>query len=189
MSSTTRRASSSHPTRFWATTLLVKKGTVMMRRILRQWSPYTVNTMSWPFPVKMSKTTLRVRDPNSTPCVWSTSLASSGVETTTRLRTPMRRRKMSPKRFAMAIRLRWFRSSPTWSQLPTMGAPGGPGGRRSRLPVSFATAMARTAAAKRPRRAFSRRRRSMATSSLLDSAPLLGVGELCGSPLCFGCLA
>ena len=32
-------------------------------------------------------------DPNSTPWVWSTSMASSGEESTTRLRCPMRRRR------------------------------------------------------------------------------------------------
>nr|KYP54810.1 hypothetical protein KK1_001011 [Cajanus cajan] len=72
--------------------------------------------MSWPFPVKISNTTLHVWDPNSMPCVCSTSFSSSGDDTTTRFRCPMRRRKMSSNFFARSVRLRWLRSSPTWSQ-------------------------------------------------------------------------
>ncbi|BAS74965.1 Os01g0820050, partial [Oryza sativa Japonica Group] len=150
--STTAAASASHPARCRCTTLPVKNGTVMIRRIFRQWSPYTVNTMSCPLPVKMSNTTLRVRDPNSTPCVWSTSRASGGEETTTRLRCPIRRRKMSPNLRASAARLRWLRSSPTCSQLPKTGTGVGPGGRRSFRPRSLDTAIATTAAARRPTR-------------------------------------
>nr|KYP72546.1 hypothetical protein KK1_005138 [Cajanus cajan] len=72
--------------------------------------------MSWPSPVKMLNTTLRVRDPNSTPCVCNTSFANSGDDTTTWFRCPMRRRKMSPNFFARSVRLRWLKSSPTWCQ-------------------------------------------------------------------------
>nr|KYP45893.1 hypothetical protein KK1_032571 [Cajanus cajan] len=72
--------------------------------------------MSWPFPVKMSNTTLRVRDSNSTSCMCSTSFASFGDDTTTRFCCPMRKRKMSSNSFARSVRLRWLRSSPTRSQ-------------------------------------------------------------------------
>lgn len=160
-SSTTLCASASHPARYCCTTLLVKNGTVMILRIFLQWSPYTVNTMSWPFPVNISKTTLRVRDPNSTPCVCNTSRARGGEETTTRLRWPIRRRKASPYLRASSVRLRWFRSSPTWSQLPKIGTGIGPGGRRRRLPRSLEMTMARIMAAKRPSSVFSSRSRSI----------------------------
>uniref|UniRef100_A0A0E0NEN0 Uncharacterized protein n=1 Tax=Oryza rufipogon TaxID=4529 RepID=A0A0E0NEN0_ORYRU len=100
----------------------------MTRRMRRQWSPYSVNTMSAPLAVKMSKTTLRGRDPNSTPCVCSTSVASFGSDTTTRLRTPSRRRNTGPYRADIAARNLWFRSFPTCSQLPNTGTAAGPGG-------------------------------------------------------------
>ncbi|RYR27579.1 hypothetical protein Ahy_B01g051595 [Arachis hypogaea] len=117
--------------------------------------------MSWPLPVKMSNTTFRVRDPNSTPCVCRTSFASSGDETTTRFRCPMRRRKMSPNFFASSVRFRWFRSSPTCSQLPKIGTGSGPGGSLNFLPRSLETAMETTAARKSAKRTFSKKRRSM----------------------------
>lgn len=68
---------------------------------------------------------------------------------------------MSPKRFARSVRLRWLRSSPTWSQLPKIGTGMGPGGSLNRRPRSFEIAMAVMAAMKRPNRVFSRRRRSI----------------------------
>ncbi|MFS7896899.1 hypothetical protein Hanom_Chr00s006133g01732511 [Helianthus anomalus] len=119
--------------------------------------------MSCPFPVKISKTTLRVgRDPNSTPWVWSTSLASSGDDTTTRLRCPMRRRNISPNFFARSVKLRWFRSSPTWSQLPKIGTGMGPGGSFSFLPRSLDITIAPIMAANKAIRVFSKRIRSIA---------------------------
>lgn len=68
---------------------------------------------------------------------------------------------MSPKRLAKSVRLRWLRSSPTWSQLPKMGTGKGPGGSLKRLPRSLEIVMAVMAARKRAKRVFSRRRRSI----------------------------
>ncbi|MFS7947202.1 hypothetical protein Hanom_Chr06g00545331 [Helianthus anomalus] len=121
--------------------------------------------MSCPFPVKISKTTLRVRDPNSTPWVWSTSFASSGDDTTTRLRCPMRRRNISPNFFARSVKLRWFRSSPTWSQLPKIGTGMGPGGSFSFLPRSLDITIAPIMAANKAIKVFSTRRSSIAAAA------------------------
>lgn len=71
---------------------------------------------------------------------------------------------MSPNLRAMSVRLRWLRSSPTWSQLPNTGTGKGPGGSLKRLPRSLEMAMARTMAEKSAKRVFSRKRRSISVS-------------------------
>ncbi|KAF9662990.1 hypothetical protein SADUNF_Sadunf18G0111800 [Salix dunnii] len=85
--------------------------------------------MSCPLPVKISKTTLRGRDPNSTPCACRTWLASSGSDTTAKFFEPSLSRKTGPYVCDIEARRRWFRSLPTWSQLPNIGYETGPGGR------------------------------------------------------------
>jgi len=85
--------------------------------------------MSCPLPVKISKTTLRGRDPNSTPCVCRTWLASSGSDTTAKFFEPSLSRNTGPYVCDIEARRRWFRSLPTWSQLPNIGYETGPGGR------------------------------------------------------------
>lgn len=67
---------------------------------------------------------------------------------------------MSPYLRARSERLRWLRSSPTWSQLPKMGTGIGPGGSLKRLPRSLEIKIARRVVKKRDRRSFSKRRRS-----------------------------
>ncbi|RXH96473.1 hypothetical protein DVH24_008977 [Malus domestica] len=61
-------------------------------------------------------------------------LASSGKETTTRLRCPMPRRKQSSNFLARSMGLRWLRSSLTWSQFPKTGTGMRPGGSLNFLP-------------------------------------------------------
>ena len=68
---------------------------------------------------------------------------------------------MSPYLRARSERLRWLRSSPTWSQLPKMGRGIGPGGSLKRLPRSLEMKIARRMVKKRDRRSFSKKRRSM----------------------------
>ncbi|WVZ75851.1 hypothetical protein U9M48_023875, partial [Paspalum notatum var. saurae] len=146
MSETTASISASHMALYCCTTRAVKKGSVMTRRMRRQWSPYSVKTMSAPLAVKMSKTRLRGREPNSTPCVCSTSVASRGSDTTTRLRTPRRRRNTGPYRADRRARKRWLRSLPTRSQLPKTGTAAGPGGALSEEAVPVAAKPRKTAA-------------------------------------------
>ncbi|KAJ0567547.1 hypothetical protein HanRHA438_Chr06g0275031 [Helianthus annuus] len=73
----------------------------------------------------------------------------------------MRRRKISPNFLARSVKLRWLRSSPTWSQLPKIGTGRGPGGSLKRLPRNLDMTMAPIMAAKSAKRVFSIRRRSM----------------------------
>lgn len=68
---------------------------------------------------------------------------------------------MSPNFLAKSVRLRWFKSSPTWSQLPKTGMGRGPGGSLKRLPRSLETKIAKMMVKKREMRTFSRKRRSM----------------------------
>lgn len=68
---------------------------------------------------------------------------------------------MSPYLRARSERLRWLRSSPTWSQLPKMGTGIGPVGSLKLLPRSLEMKIARRIVKKRDRMSFSKKRRSM----------------------------
>nr|POE45382.1 hypothetical protein CFP56_78060 [Quercus suber] len=68
---------------------------------------------------------------------------------------------MSPNFLAKSVRLRWFKSSPTWSQFPNMGTGMGPGGSLKRLPRSLEMVMATITATNKAKRVFSKRRRSI----------------------------